>query len=467
MEDNFKLSQYLEKDIRDGRMLLVNCSNPRPLMFSDGIDYVQRYIDDYDKIKNRDMDLEDLLKKHKIIVDKEDSIIKPSPSDKKSIALYLLINQSCNLDCIYCLAGKEKYKSNKKMSFEVAIQAIEKAAREITENDTLQIIFFGGEPLLNNSIIHKIVKAVNTDIKNKFPKIKFHFHVTTNLTKLNQQDIDLFKNNNFSLLSNLDGRQIEHDKTRLYLNGKSSFSKTYKNVKEISRNDINLAIRATITSLNIDTLDEIYNYFKDDLEIKFQGFPMLIPIDSDGQIISQELYPDIEKFKNFVKNNLINSIKDGVYLSPMIEVLESIVFNYKQFYGCGMAIGNTFVVCAEGEVYPCIYLVGNDKYYIGNVNDSSMQFKYYSPELEIDEIENCNICKYRYFCGSGCLICEIMLKDKDKKAYEYFRNLTCELFKVSFIEVCWALCEQRININDSGENMFHNCKINDKVITKR
>lgn len=438
--------------------MLVNCSEPKPILFTDGAKYVETYIKKYNT-NNRtfDADLDIILRKHNIIVNSETDKIKPSPRNKKSIALYLLTNQSCNLGCVYCLAGKKNYNTGNKMPFHIAIDAIKKAAREITMNDTLQIIFFGGEPLLNPNIIHKITKYVDEHVRIQFPKINFHYHITTNLTRLSLKDIRLFKKYNFSVLVDLDGRRIEHDKTRKYLNSISSFEDTYLNIKKLAKENINFAVRATVTSYNVDKLIDIYEFFSNN-KYTYQGYPMLIPINSDGDILPKYMYPDVIKYRNFIREKLINSIKDEIYLSPMVEVLESIVFNYKQHYGCGMAIGNTYVVDANGDVFPCIYLVGNSNYLIGNVKNSNMSFEFSMPELIVDEIEGCNNCKYRYFCGSGCLICELLLKKVDSDAYQYFRRVTCEIFKESFLEICWALCERKISMRKPPDNFFHSDK---------
>ena len=58
----------------------------------------------------------------------------------------LMITYSCNLNCIYCY---EQFKSNKRMSFDMAKSIVEKEiafVRDSPDYDELEIDFMGGEP---------------------------------------------------------------------------------------------------------------------------------------------------------------------------------------------------------------------------------------------------------------------------------------------------------------------------------
>ena len=70
----------------------------------------------------------------------------------------LLVTHSCNLNCSYCY---EKFKSDKKMSFETAKKIILKEC-EIVKNDDrfdgLEIDFMGGEPMVNFALIKQVVE---------------------------------------------------------------------------------------------------------------------------------------------------------------------------------------------------------------------------------------------------------------------------------------------------------------------
>ena len=73
--------------------------------------------------------------------------------------LQLVLSQSCNLSCIYCYM--EKNQSNARrvlMSKEQAFQAVDHLVNRSGRRRNLQVTFFGGEPLLNFSVIKDVVQ---------------------------------------------------------------------------------------------------------------------------------------------------------------------------------------------------------------------------------------------------------------------------------------------------------------------
>jgi sulfatase maturation enzyme AslB (radical SAM superfamily) len=113
-------------------LLLVNSIDPRPLYIKRGRDYIKRFLESVkalhvaEKIKRaypQDIELLNMLMDHRIIItsadqekglDKTDMAYdKKARDDKSGVSLYLLLSQSCNLGCIYCLNGIKTYKKDK------------------------------------------------------------------------------------------------------------------------------------------------------------------------------------------------------------------------------------------------------------------------------------------------------------------------------------------------------------------
>lgn len=95
----------------------------------------------------------------------------------------LIITHQCNLNCVYCY---EKFKSDQKMDFRTARKILLKEydfARKSEWFDTLEIDFFGGEPLIAFDLIRQVTEWV-LDQKWEMP---CHFFVVTNGTLLNSE----------------------------------------------------------------------------------------------------------------------------------------------------------------------------------------------------------------------------------------------------------------------------------------
>ena len=62
-----------------------------------------------------------------------------------SFALTLMVNHTCNLRCSYCYTGR---KFQRAMDSGIGRAAIDRAARSLQQGGTLDLSFFGGEPLI-------------------------------------------------------------------------------------------------------------------------------------------------------------------------------------------------------------------------------------------------------------------------------------------------------------------------------
>lgn len=84
--------------------------------------------------------------------------------DTKVCNLVLQITQNCNLRCEYCAYSgsyKNRIHSNKRMTFEVAAKAIDFVVSHSKEAEQFYIGFYGGEPLLEFSLIKRCVDYAN------------------------------------------------------------------------------------------------------------------------------------------------------------------------------------------------------------------------------------------------------------------------------------------------------------------
>lgn len=101
----------------------------------------------------------------------------------KKRVVNLIITHQCNLNCVYCY---EKFKSEQRMDFETAQKIILKEyalAKNSEWFDSLQIDFFGGEPLIAFDLIRQVTEWV---LAQKW-EMPCHFFVITNGTLLNPE----------------------------------------------------------------------------------------------------------------------------------------------------------------------------------------------------------------------------------------------------------------------------------------
>jgi len=120
------------------------------------------------------------------------------------IELYLA--EACNLRCRYCYVNANDALNHGLMPWEVARQAIDFVFARAGNADSVNITFFGGEPLLNKPVLKQAIAY--SQQKGAEQGKTVGYSMTTNATLLDDDIIDLIKRYNFGLMISLDGRRL-------------------------------------------------------------------------------------------------------------------------------------------------------------------------------------------------------------------------------------------------------------------
>ncbi len=156
--------------------------------------------------------------------------------------LVLIVTEDCNLRCRYCVysgqyQGYRQY-SHAKMSFETAKAAIDyyyQLSQRIYLPDKLVFVnFYGGEPLLRLNFIKRCIAYARSLEDENTP---FSFGITTNGTLLTEELADYFIAQEVNLVFSLDGPKEEHDRNRVYPNGRGSFDQVMQALEMIRAKD--------------------------------------------------------------------------------------------------------------------------------------------------------------------------------------------------------------------------------------
>ena len=79
------------------------------------------------------------------------------PQNKRKLVIYLVLSEKCNLKCIYCdIVGKtDLQQKHSHMGWDIVKAAMDILHSRLAGDPELsaQIVFFGGEPILNWSIL--------------------------------------------------------------------------------------------------------------------------------------------------------------------------------------------------------------------------------------------------------------------------------------------------------------------------
>ncbi|WP_250277545.1 PapB family radical SAM/SPASM ranthipeptide maturase [[Clostridium] colinum] len=350
----------------------------------------------YDKTKDiftKD-ELDNLLKTIKengLINEVVDNKIKDVPNIS-SITLMLI--QGCNLACSYCFGDGGTYNNKGLMTEEIAKKSIDFLIKNSTSKK-LNVTFFGGEPLLNFSLIKHIISYCN-DIE-KSSDIKFYYNMTTNGTLINDEISKFIIDNKINTMISIDGGE-EHNKERVYLNKEPAYNDIINNTKTLRAKGL-LASRPTITPSNLNLID-VFNKLDN---LNFNKIPMACA-DNIMDIVSYNDYLNenlklISFFKDLIDNNKYDIAKKINMIHRALVQLNSAKV---QKSPCGASI-NMVAIDINGDIFPCHRFVSSETHKIGNVN-FGIDRETFIEQLsnEDTKFDECNNCTVKMFCRGSC-----------------------------------------------------------------
>lgn len=363
-------------------------------------------------------------------------------------SLYLLLTHACNQACLYCLDGRSTYQEAPTliMSAAVARDALRTVCESIVADGRMDVIFFGGEPLLNWPLAKAVIAYCEEVLKPAHPDQTFTYHLTTNLTLFPDDLIAVARRHAITFLVDIDGPAEIHDRIRPLKNSArhgSSFRKSADHIGRLRDAGLPVALRATVTSHNHDRLLEV-THTHQALGGSGSAFVPLNAVDSDEWIMPLELCPDPARYAEGLRQVYRDGLWPVTALFPFNDYLTRLRPNPQPGLGCGAPFGNTPVITADGRVFSCIYLVGIERFALGDLalNDfprpavmAQMQAIAAAPTRT-----ECADCAFRQLCGGGCPVGKFTIAGNAKASpaiVRYTQDVVCATSRTVLTELLW------------------------------
>ena len=200
--------------------------------------------------------------------------------------LLIEVTDGCNLACKYCgygsMYGNYDKRTGIKQDFVRAKKMIDflvdlwRSHKNISTDKLIYIGFYGGEPLMNFSLIRQVIDYLE---QIELKDLSFQYNMTTNAILLSQY-IDYIVEKKFKLLISLDGTK-ENNSYRVTKSGKESFKKVYANVCLLKEKypeyfDAHVNFNAVLHDRN--SFASTYKYIKE----TFNKTPRIAELNSNG-----------------------------------------------------------------------------------------------------------------------------------------------------------------------------------------
>lgn len=371
------------------------------------------------------------------------------------------LTHECNFKCSYCVYGGRyeslgyRKHSKTRMSKDIINNSIiSMMDGNFISNELNVVCFYGGEPLIEFSMIKYTTEMINSLI---CPTHKIQYSITTNASLLLADKLDFLVNNNFKLTISIDGNKDLHDKNRVFKNGKGTYNVIFKNLLYIKKKfpefykDINFNI-----THDSEDLSMIIDFLSDNCEmfpIKQVQFSEILANNESNvkminkgitNILSDALNSLINQYnppqKKNAKDQYIHDIGIDLLFEFLLNNVRRLSFNGvvngKINSGGCCDIGKTHLfIDSDGNYYYCEKMANTHK--IGDCY-SGLNNKLIYDEIVAyrqDILEKCKKCWAISLCSLCYFTYDYRLSVKEKKNICELHKRKIELFLMLYCKI--------------------------------
>ncbi len=340
----------------------------------------------------------------------------------------LVVTNLCNFRCTYCfttsLYSSEKRlelqssEDNRLMEIETADKAIREVIRMIRESGgkSLHIQFFGGEPLLNWSVIKSVLETFSDGSEYG---IEIGYSIVTNGSLIRKEMAGYFKKYNVPVVVSFDSPK---GKDRIFTNRKNGLHAIEQGLSILRENSNKVVFNSVLSG-------ETFDYFGTDLvdfALKYGVSEIGVLLDLNPEFYENRKVGDIVdklwKLYTYAKEN-------GVLVTGYWHIIFQQIIAYEHLkdrgYKTCSATGCQLSIEPSGDVFACKGSSG----YFGHISHlpeflSSEPYRSYAMRA-YRNAPACEGCEIENFCSGFCLG---PLEKKYNNIY-VIEEKTCEVYK--------------------------------------
>lgn len=352
--------------------------------------------------------LNDLVDRHILVPADQNKSIGIMPcADRQDIPLKTLVlhvTDACNLGCLYCYYDQKDRvrKPGQTMSIEVARKAIDYLVNRSGNIAEIDLVFFGGEPLLNYGLIESAAAYARQKASELGKKV--NFALTTNGTLLSDKVVAYLVEHQIGVTVSMDGNREAHDRLRRFPDGRPTYEVILPKIRRLLDHAHGKPVVARVTLAN--NFGDVGEILKDLLNLGFSevGFAPVTTRDLVYQIDTNGMQRLLDQFQS-IADSFLNMAADDGFLgfTNLIDLLVVLHEGEVKNYPCGAGLG-LFSVDPAGDFYPCQRLVGEDPCRMGclNLGMDHTKLTEFRNQAAIGQKKMCQKCWVRVTCAGGC-----------------------------------------------------------------
>ncbi|MCW2308382.1 radical SAM/SPASM domain-containing protein [Rhodobium gokarnense] len=309
--------------------------------------------------------------------------------DTRVLGLTICTTLACNLRCVYCYQKK----SSDLMSADIQSKVVDFVESQAAGLSGLQVVYFGGEPLVGRKVITSLAAEFKRLAKQK--EFAYSAAVITNGYLLTARVAEELADCGVtSAQVTLDGPRRIHDTRRPREHGRGSFDRILENLAAAVDHIGAISVRVNVDKTNIDAIPELLDELeraglRDKLRVYYAVVDSVTEACKDYGCNCF----DKEEFARELTGLQMLSLERGF-----------VIDNFPAGgMGCGAISLNAYVVAPDGTLYKCYNQTGVAGQEVGHI-DGALDESRLSRWLAYDlfEYPDCRECTNLPLCLGSC-----------------------------------------------------------------
>lgn len=307
--------------------------------------------------------------------------------------LVLSLTGQCNFACRYCYAHEHPQQA---MSFDTAVKAVNLAA---VSGKPFVLQFSGGEPLLAFAVMREVIQYVR---QQRIPAI---MQLQSNAALFTAEMVTFLRDHKVGIGISLDGRPDINDRLRQLPDGEGACRHILAGASQLAAQGVEVGITCVVSSENVDHLAGIVEMAYYLGNVRRIGFDLLraqgrgnLLTPPTAQALTRGLQAALQTARDLEERT------GKSLIISQIERVQTLAQGTMQgFAHCHSMNGEAAFVDAQGNIYACSSLVGDENFWLGHVEagiDPTCQVRI--SKLIQDSMVFCNNCSFFRLCGGGC-----------------------------------------------------------------
>jgi len=282
----------------------------------------------------------------------------------------------CDSACDYCLVyGNPLEQLHTAMSMETARGIIGFFNQNVREGSMMII---GGEPLTNWDVVEYLIDNIEGNAQ-----------LFTNAIKMSPKKAEFLARKGSRVYVSLDGMR-RHNTHRRYHNGRETFDDTLKGYKMLQEAGISPSITCLSTQTNVYDLDEIFDFFVEELGCRAMGISIPHHTEFSHLPFTQT---DIHEYTSQMAGIFKKARRGGIFVDQIAKRLAPIIQGYFRPYACKIA-GEQVTFYPDGTQTLCTKLDTLPDFNGIKAEDLFNKTPYFDL--------TCQECEAISTCGGGC-----------------------------------------------------------------